>query len=74
MKLASRHLEKGFAVILAAVLALLLAPEFLLAQKSRETDAEKKLKNRTLGWTPPLVDSPFHSKISSPPCFLPSVL
>lgn len=37
-------------------------------------DIEKKLKNRSLHWSAPLIDTPLRSRVSSPPCALSSVL
>lgn len=61
-------------VTLAWILAsaLLMAPTSLAAQQS--VDTEKKLKNRSLQWSPPALDSPVHSLASSPPCELARVL
>jgi hypothetical protein len=72
VKATSRQLGGRF-VVSAAALALLLAPALAPAQKVKDTDAEKKLKNRTLYWTPPLIDSPLPSRISSP-CAVSTVL
>jgi hypothetical protein len=47
-------------------------PDLLAAQQSK--DIEKKLKNRTLQWSPPMIDSQVRSCISSPSCVLVSVL
>jgi hypothetical protein len=33
-----------------------------------------KLSNRSLNWTPPLVDTPFRAGVSSPPCVLSDIL
>lgn len=52
--------------------ALLSMPASLAAQQSKEI--EKKLKNRSLHWSPPLVDTPIRSRVSSPPCVLSSLL
>jgi hypothetical protein len=58
------------AVILSGVLIITSAS--LTAQQS--DDADKKLKNRSLFWNPPNVDSPIRSASSSPPCVLGNVL
>ncbi len=54
----------GFAWVLAG--ALLEIRVSAAAQQSK--DAEKKLKNRSLHWSPPLVDAPLRGRIASPPC------
>jgi hypothetical protein len=74
--------SSGFAgtsvTVLCATLAWMLAsiplimPASLAAQQSG--DAEKKLKDRNLSWSPPALDSPVHSLVSSPPCDLAKVL
>lgn len=51
---------------------LLMTSACLHAQQS--DDADKKLKNRSLSWNPPNVDSPIRSAGSSPPCVLANVL
>jgi len=60
--------------ILALMLvgAMLIFPASLAAQQSG--DIEKKLKNRSLSWNPPALDSPVHPLASSPPCELAGVL
>jgi hypothetical protein len=60
----------GFAWMLASVLLVTAASS--AAQKPK--DSEKKLKNRPLHWSPPDVDGPLSSRITSPPCVLPQVL
>ena len=63
---------------LCAILAWMLVgvpslmPASLAAQQSGDTG--KKLKNRNLSWSPPALDSPVHSLVSSPPCELAKVL
>ena len=59
-----------FTPILSA--ALLMTSSSLLDQQS--DDADKKLKNRSLSWSPPNVDSSIRSAGSSPPCVLANVL
>jgi hypothetical protein len=73
---------RGFGGLFAAVLcvnfALALAsvqldgPDLLVAQQLK--DIEKKLKSRTLHWSPPLIEASVRSRISSPPCVLVNVL
>ena len=64
----------GSFLMLAWILpgAQLMPPNSLAAQQSG--DVEKKLKNRSLSWSPPALDSPVHSLASSPPCELAKVL
>ncbi|MGB6962794.1 MAG: hypothetical protein WA829_11990 [Candidatus Acidiferrum sp.] len=50
----------------------LIMPATHSAQQSG--DSEKKLKNRNLSWSPPALDSPVRSLVSSPPCELSKVL
>jgi hypothetical protein len=52
--------------------ALLISPLSLAARQS--PDLERKLKNRSLSWNPPALDSPVRSLASSPPCELAKVL
>jgi hypothetical protein len=52
--------------------ALLATPESLAAQQSG--DVEKKLKSRSLHWSPPALDTPVHGLSSSSPCALAQVL
>jgi len=52
--------------------ALPMTPASLAAPQSGDT--EKKLKNRSLSWSPPALDSPVHSLASSSPCDLAKVL
>jgi hypothetical protein len=52
--------------------ALLIPPPSLAARQS--PDLERKLKKRSLSWTPPALDSPVRSLASSPPCDLAKVL
>lgn len=52
--------------------ALFMTPASLAAQQSG--DMEKKLKNRSLSWSPPALDSPVRSRALSPPCDLAKVL
>lgn len=49
-----------------------MTPASLAAQQSGEV--EKKLKNRSLSWSPPALNSPVHSLAASPPCELEKVL
>jgi len=55
----------GFALALSAV-----AP----GAPAQSADNDKKLKNRTLAWNPPALDSPIPGLSSSPPCDLNAVL
>ncbi|HEY6387903.1 MAG TPA: hypothetical protein VIX91_19675, partial [Candidatus Acidoferrum sp.] len=74
--------SRGFAgaslAALCAMLAWLLASALLMTPASfsaqQSGDVEKKLKNRSLSWSPPALDSPVHSLASSPPCDLAKVL
>jgi hypothetical protein len=60
-----------FAVFTIAA-AILMRPSFLAAQQP--TEIEKRMKARSPHWDPPDVDAPFHSRSSSLPCELSSVL
>lgn len=64
----------GSAFVLAGIstCALLVPPHSLAAQQSG--DVEKKLKNRSLHWSPPALDSQVQGISSSPPCALSKVL
>jgi hypothetical protein len=56
----------------AAFLSVGASPAASLPQNPR--DIEKKLKNRPLHWSPPLIDSSLRSRISSPACALDTAL
>lgn len=64
----------GSALVLAGILTcpLLATPASLAVQQSG--GAEKKLKNRSLSWSPPALDSPVRGLASTPPCDLAKVL
>jgi hypothetical protein len=64
----------GSILMLAWILtgALLTPLNSLAAQQSG--DVEKKLKNRSVRWDPPALDSPVDALSSSPPCVLGKVL
>jgi hypothetical protein len=51
---------------------LVIPPPSLAARQSQ--DLERRLKNRSLSWTPPALDLPVRSLSSSPPCDLAKVL
>jgi hypothetical protein len=61
-------------LLLACILAgtQLMSGGLFATQQSG--DVEKKLKNRSLHWSPPALDSPVHGLASSPPCALAKVL
>jgi hypothetical protein len=46
----------------------------ILLAAQQPKGVEKKLKNRTLHWSSPMIDAPVRSRISSLPCVLASVL
>jgi hypothetical protein len=58
---------------LACVLAGTMEPPVSAAAQQAK-DVEKKLKNRSLRWSPPLIDAPLRGRIASPACDLSHVL
>jgi hypothetical protein len=60
----------GFAWVLAGTLLAMLAS----AGTQQAKDVEKKLKNRSLTWSPPLVDAALRGRIAAPACTLASAL
>ncbi|MGC1620008.1 MAG: hypothetical protein WA765_16075 [Candidatus Acidiferrum sp.] len=72
-------MARAWADLLCAMLACNLASAaFLMVPISvaarQSGDPQKKLKNRSLHWSPPAVDSPIHTLASAPPCVLANVL
>lgn len=61
------------AAILCALSAVLLSI-FVSAFASQTSDVDKKLRNRSLVWNPPALDSPVPGVSASPPCDLSIVL
>jgi hypothetical protein len=74
----NRQFAAVSAIVVAAILECMLAGGLLAPASSlaaQQTEAsEKKLKNRSLSWNPPKVDSPVRSVSPSPPCVLADVL
>ena len=74
----AQSFHRVFAAVLSASVAWVLVSIALggldLRAAQQPKDIEKKLKNRTLSWSPPKIDAKLHSSISSPPCVLVSVL
>jgi hypothetical protein len=64
-----RLLYAGLACVLAGTVE---PPVSAAAQQAK--DVEKKLKNRSLHWSPPLIDAPLRGRIASPACDLSHVL
>ena len=65
-RLAAAFVCAGFAWVLASALLDLRVSG--VEQQAR--DAEKKLKNRSLTWSPPLIDAALRGRLASPPCTL----
>ena len=55
-------------------LAMVVLSSTIFSVASQSPDADKKLKNRSLVWNPPALDSPVPGVSSSSPCDLPAVL